>query len=150
MRHAADEGKDASPVDISNCSTQATLTPAARQQLAVTAADLVKLEIPIATVLASPYCRTLETARIFLGRSATVLDALQKPATPERTAALVALLAAPVAPGSNIVLVSHREIIKAALGIDPALGEAFIVRPAGAGRFVVLARVPIDGWKAPG
>jgi phosphohistidine phosphatase SixA len=148
MRHAADEGHDASPVDVNNCATQAALTPAARQQLAATAADFVTLRIPVATVLASPYCRTLETARIAFGRSATVADALQRPATPERTAALVALLSAPPASGSNVVLVSHREIIRAALEIDPALGEAFVVRPDGAGRFAVLARVTIDGWKA--
>jgi hypothetical protein len=93
---------------------------------------------------------TLETARIVFGRSATVADALQKPVTPERTAALVALLATPAAAGSNVVLVSHREIIKAALGIDPALGEAFIVRPDGAGRFTILARLTMDGWKILG
>ena len=150
MRHAADQGKDASPVDVGNCATQATLTAAARQQLAVTAADLAKLQIPIGTVLASPYCRTLETARLLFGRAAITMDALQKPATPERTAALVAALSTRATLGSNTVLVSHREVIAASLGIDPALGEAFVVQPDGAGGFVVLARVSIDGWKSPG
>ena len=150
MRHAADQGKDASPVEVSNCATQATLTAAARQQLAVTAADLAKLQIPIGTVLASPCCRTLETARLLFGRAAITMDALQKPATPERTAALVAALSTRATLGSNTVLVSHREVIAASLGIDPALGQAFVVQPDGDGRFVVLARVSIDGWKAPG
>lgn len=150
MRHAADEGKDASTVDTGNCATQATLTAAARQQLVASAADFAKLQVPIGTVLASPYCRTLETARLVFGRAATVMDALAKPATPERTAALIAMLSTPAALGSNTVLVSHREVIKASLGIDPALGEAFVVRPEDSGRFVILARVAIDGWKAPG
>lgn len=150
MRHGPDAGKDASPVDVANCATQAALTDAGRQQLAATAADLSKLQIAVATVLASPYCRTLETARIVFGRSATVADALQKPVTPERTAALVALLATPPAAGSNVVLVTHREIIKAALGVDPTLGEAFIVRPDAAGRFTIIARLTMDGWKILG
>jgi phosphohistidine phosphatase SixA len=150
MRHGPDAGKDASPVDLANCATQAALTDAGRLQLAATAADLSKLQIEVATVLASPYCRTLETARIVFGRSATAADALQRPVTPERTAVLAALLATMPATRSNVVLVTHRDIIKAALAVDPTLGEAFIVRPDGASRFTILARLAMDGWKIPG
>lgn len=149
MRHGADHGTDASPVDLANCATQSVLTDAARQQLATTAADFAKLQVAVVTVLASPYCRTLETARIVFGKPATASDALKRPVSDQGVAAVRATLGTLPPLGTNVALVTHRDVIKATLGVDAGLGDAFVVRPDGVGGFAILAGIALTGWTAP-
>lgn len=154
MRHGADKGKDSSAVDVADCVTQGALTDAGRRDLAAMAADLARLALPISDVLASPYCRTLETARIVFGR-VTPSDALVRPASgapmasdEPRLATVKRMLSTAPPSGRDTVLVTHSEIIRAALGVDAAVGESIIVRPSGTG-YVVVARIGVHGWNAP-
>lgn len=154
MRHGTDTGKDAGAVNVADCTTQAGLRDSGREELRAMAADVVRLGLPIGEVLSSPYCRTLETARIVFGR-ASPSDVLVRPtggvplpSDDARVAALRRMVSTPPSAPGNTVLVTHSEVIRAVLGLDVAVGESIIVRPRG-DSFVVLARVGVRGWKAP-
>jgi hypothetical protein len=66
----------------------------------------------------------------------------------ERYASLRKILATPVRPGTNLVVVSHGNPFYSVAG-PPYLaeGEAAVLRPLGAD-FQVVARIRIDGWEA--
>jgi phosphohistidine phosphatase SixA len=152
FRHAAtDFGQnDDQMTGYEACDTQRNLTDAGRADARAIGDALRKLRIPIGAVLASPYCRTMETAQLMFGRaSATpaVRGGTAQPDSPARYAALRELLATPVSPGSNLVIVSHGNPYRAVVGGDYlSEGEAAVIEPLGAAGFRVVARVRKDGW----
>jgi broad specificity phosphatase PhoE len=133
------------------CDTQRNLTDAGRADARAIGATLRELRIPIGTVLASPYCRTMETAQLMFGRAAAtpaVRGGTAQPDSPSRYAALRGLLATKVPPGSNRVIVSHGHPYRAVVGGDYlAEGEAAVIEPLGTSGFRVIARVRKDEWK---
>ena len=155
MRHGADKGKDDAAVVLADCATQGALTDAGRRDLVALAVDLTALRLPIGDVLASPYCRTLETARVVFGR-ATSSDILVRPSggaplasDDARLAAVRRLLSGVPPRGTDTVLVTHSEVIRAAFGLDATVGESIIVRPDPPGGYTVLARIGVRGWSRP-
>ena len=154
LRHTDDSGRDADPVDLTSCATQAGLSPSGRRDAEELGRALAALRLPIAMVLASPYCRTMDTARLVFG-NATAADALIRPAggaaiasDDPRLAALKRMLATAPAAGTDVALVTHSEVIRAAFGLDAQKGETLVVRPANAG-YTVIARVLTSGWRVP-
>ena len=161
-RHGvANVGVEAPLILLADCSTQANLNDAARRDLAQMGSDIAALGIPIGTVLSSPYCRTLETARIVFKKEPVREDALLRGAyapvagqpTPaasaERLEAVKRMLTVVPAAGTNVVLVTHGDVIRAVLGLDVEMGEAVVVQPDGRGAFAPIARVLPLAWKAP-
>lgn len=170
LRHGmTDEGpgfaQDKSPLDLANCADQAALSEAGRAQARAVGAAFAAARIPVGKVLASGYCRALETGRLAFGR-AEASDALllrtyvplagaaPPPAWPQRVAMLKTLLAtppemlvgaSPPAP-TNTILITHFPNIKAAVGLDIDFGGAVIVRPSGSGDFRLVARISGDEW----
>src|SRR3954464_2544153 len=69
LRHAStgfgqnDEGM----TDFANCASQRNLTDAGRAEARAIGAALRELRIPVGPVVASPFCRTMETARLVFG-----------------------------------------------------------------------------------
>ena len=160
LRHASTERvQEPSPMDLANCAAQHRLTDKGREEARAIGAAFQALKIPVDPVLASGYCRTMETARLAFGRAqglevllhpvyAPVPGAPVPPPYKERTDALKQLLATPPAPGANTVLVTHGENIKEAVGFEVAQGEATIFRPDGRGGTSLAARVLPTGWLA--
>lgn len=154
FRHAATDRsqKDVDYQNLANCETQRNLSEGGRAQARAVGAAIERLGIPIGAVLASPYCRALETARLAFGRADSSDDLVSELSddTPEGrgrlTAGLLALLATVPAPGTNTVLVTHTLNIESALGFEVDEGEAVVARPDGAGGFAVTARVAADAW----
>ena len=153
FRHAAtDFGQnDDQMTGYEACATQRNLTDTGRADARAIGATLRELHIPIGAVLASPYCRTMETAQLMFGR-ATATPAVRggtaQPDSPARYAGLRDLLATIVAPGSNLVIVSHGNPYRAVVGGDYlAEGEAAVIEPLGTAGFRVVARVRKDAWK---
>jgi len=135
-----------------DCARQRNLTDRGREEAKRIGADIKRLAIPVGDVLASPFCRTMETARlIFGGASATnaVRGGPARPESPERYAELRKLLSTPPPAGVNLVIVSHGNPFAAVAG-PPYLaeGEAAVIRPSGSAGFVIVARVTKDGWAA--
>jgi broad specificity phosphatase PhoE len=155
FRHAATDQviDDAYTIDLTNCATQRNLSSAGRSQARLIGQAIERLEIPIGQVLSSPFCRTLDTARLAFGE-ATIEPGLENLETSEsqvvreaRIEALRGLLAAPPDGGTNTVLVSHGFNISAAAQVSLVEGEAAIFRPEGEGDFTMVATVAPDEWE---
>ena len=132
-----------------DCARQRSLTERGRAEARAIGAAIRGLGIPIGDVLASPYCRTRETAMLIFGRASIAPAVRGGPAQAEagRYAELEALLATRVAGGVNLAIASHGNPSRAVAG-GPYLaeGEAAVVEPRGTDGFRVVARVGKGDW----
>jgi virginiamycin B lyase len=154
FRHAAtDFSMTDSTRDLRDCSRQRNLTAGGRRQARSTGRAFRRLGIPAGRVLASPFCRTRETATLAFGRAVMSRALLSAeyfeggPAGERQPARLRRLLATPPRRGTNTMLVSHNFAIDDATGESLAEGEALIVK-SGRGRrgFEVVTRVEAGEW----
>ncbi len=111
------------------------------------------LAIPVAEVLASPYCRTMETARLMgLGpvqpstdvinlRIADRFGGAQAVITTARR-----LVATAPADGSNRGIVAHGNVARDATPVYPDEAEAVVFQPDGQGGFRVVGRLTPAQW----
>ena len=134
-----------------DCDNQRPLTDRGREEARQIGAAFRELKIPIERVLASPRCRTMETAMLAFGRAEKANEARGGPATPDsadRYAGLRRLLSTPLKPGANLVISSHGNPFYATAGAPYlAEGEAAVIRPLGKD-FEIAARVRHDAWRA--
>ena len=130
------------------------LSAAGRADSAAIGGAMRALEIPVSEVVASPYCRTMETARLlqlgpvvpstavmnlraarfFGGRGAIVGTARE-------------LLATPPPGGGNRVIVAHGNVAREATPVYPGEGEGVVFEPDGEGGFELRARVDAARWR---
>lgn len=134
-----------------DCDNQRPLTEKGREEARQIGAALRDLKIPVGRVLASPRCRTVDTAMQAFGRAEKaneVRGGPSSPDNPDRYAGLRRLLSTPVAPGPNLVISGHGNPFYATAGAPYlAEGEAAVVRPLGKD-FEIVARVRHDAWRA--
>jgi len=151
FRHAAtDFSQNDSRYVHGDCTTQRNLTDAGRADARAIGAEIRRLRIPIGDVLASPFCRTMETATLTVGRATESPEARGGPAEADRYAELRRMLATPPAKGTVRVVSSHGNPFRALTGTQLAEGEAAVVAPGPGDAFTVIARIPKDGWRALG
>jgi hypothetical protein len=131
-----------------DCSKQRNLTDAGRAEARAIGAAIRSLRIPIGEVLASPFCRTRETAELIFGR-ATVSTAVRGGPASEgaRYDDLRTLFTRPVPGNVNLAIASHGNPFVAIAG-PPYLaeGEAAVIQPLGDSRFSIVARIKKDEW----
>jgi len=116
--------------------------------------DVIRsLQLPVGRVLASPYCRTVQTATLMgLGPVETTTDImnLRVESYFGGRDAIVRLARARLArvprAGTNTVLVAHGNVAREATPVYPDEAEAVIFRPDGDGAFVYFARIKADEW----
>jgi phosphohistidine phosphatase SixA len=155
FRHAAtDTGMDTTE-DLSDCSRQRNLSAEGRRQSREIGRAFERLDIPVDRVLASPFCRTRDTARIAFGRlqpSRALLSVEFFASQREgRRMGLRRLLKAEPPDGTNTVLVSHGSAIFEATDREPEEGEAVIVEPGRGKRgFMIVAAVTAGEWGTSG
>jgi hypothetical protein len=153
FRHTATDFSrdDSRLMSDDDCNNQRPLTDQGRNDARRIGEAFRKLGIPVGPVLASPRCRTLETAMLAFGRAQTTADVRGGPAAPadsDRYAGLRRLLASPVPTGANRVIASHGNPFYATAGAPYlAEGEAAVLRPLGKD-FQIIARVKHDAWLA--
>lgn len=153
LRHAATaEGSDAEPVDLGDCTTQRKLSEQGKQDARDIGAAFEAMDLPVGEVIASPYCRTVETAELAFGRASKdeALLPLAGPGEPghdEAVKKVAELVAQEPEEGTNNVLVSHSSTIEPATGATPDEGGAALFRPDGDGAFRLVAEVPPGGWQ---
>jgi phosphohistidine phosphatase SixA len=149
MRHAATDfsQNDARMTSYEDCASQRNLTDQGREEARRIGAHVKRLGIPIGEVLASPYCRTIETARLAFGKAQATNDVRGGPVDEKRYDALKKLLSSEVKKGQNRVISSHGNPFQAVAG-SPYLaeGEIAVVRPEGEMRFSVVARIRPQDW----
>jgi phosphohistidine phosphatase SixA len=141
---------DDSMTSFEDCSGQRNLTDKGRSEAHAIGAAIYELRIPVGRVLASPFCRTVETAMLAFGKAEKTLGLRGWPASsvdPDRYAALRGYLAAAPIAGTNTVLVGHGNPFRAVAG-PPHLaeGEAAVIRPLGGESFEVAARIRVQDW----
>ena len=153
FRHAStDFGQDDTRMTgYEDCATQRNLTDAGRADARAIGAQIQRLKIPVATVLASPYCRTMETGRLIFGKAEVSYAARGGPANADgdRYAELKALFAKAPPAGSNVAISSHGNPYRAIVaGTYLQEGEAAIIEPLPPNNFRVVARVTKTEWAA--
>ena len=154
FRHADTDHSqnDQRMTSVEDCTTQRNLSERGREHARALGEAIHALGIPIGAVLASPLCRTVETAMLAFG-AAQKSPAVREggplpPGSPGRFPALRALLSTPVAPGANTVVVGHAYPYYTLVGGQYlSEGEADVLRPRGAD-FEVVARVGLAQWRA--
>jgi broad specificity phosphatase PhoE len=152
FRHAAtDSGLDTTD-DLSDCSRQRNLDAEGRRQSREIGRAFERLDLAVGRVMASPFCRTRDTARLAFGRVQPTRGLLSVEffASPRegRREGLRRLLKAEPRDGTNTVLVTHGSAILDALGEEPEEGGAVIVEPGRGERgYAVVATVPVDDWR---
>jgi hypothetical protein len=152
FRHTATDFSqgDAAMKSYGECALQRNLSEEGRRQARDIGESVGKLGLPVGEVIASPFCRTMETGRLMFGRAeaSTVVRGYEGTASAGADySRLVALLASPPAkPGTLRVITSHGNPFRAIAG-PPHLaeGEAAVLKPLG-DRFVVVARIRHADW----
>ncbi|OGA07919.1 MAG: hypothetical protein A3D95_03015 [Betaproteobacteria bacterium RIFCSPHIGHO2_12_FULL_69_13] len=132
-----------------DCSTQRNLSDKGRDEAREIARQLKRLRVARGPVLASPMCRTMETARLAFGKadaSSEVRGGSASPDDPKRYEPLRRLLSREVPKKENRLIASHGNPFRAVAG-PPHLaeGEIAVVRPRGDG-FEIAARLRVEDW----
>ena len=113
FRHADTDHsrQDQPPVNVDDCARQRVLSEKGRQNSRAIGEAIRALEVPIGHVLASPLCRTVETAMLAFGfvekSMATREGGPELPGSPGRYAALRVLLSTAPSAGRNTAIVGH-------------------------------------------
>ena len=153
MRHAATDASrdDAARVVIEDCATQRPLSALGRTEAEGIATAIRRLRVPIGAVRSSPFCRCADTARLAFGYMLLDNDLLptHAPNSQQHLAAARRQLGTPPLPGTNSVLVTHADTIKALTGVELEEGESLVVRPAAkGGSFALAGRIRAEQWGA--
>ena len=159
FRHAATDWSQTDQVsmagDWTSCdpSKMRQLSEAGRQTAGAVGEAMRTLQIPIGQVLASPYCRTVATARnMNLGRVETTTDIMNlrvaeyfggSAAIAANTRRRLSIL--PQA-ATNTVLVAHGNVLVTATDVYPQEAEAIVFRPGGSGIWTFVARISPQEW----
>jgi phosphohistidine phosphatase SixA len=129
------------------------LSGAGRRDAQAIGVAMRRLDIPVAEVLASPYCRTVETAQLLgLGKvnESTLVMNLRSADYFGGRASIVAsarsLLASEPQDGSNRVIVAHGNVAREATPVYPDEGEGLVFQSDGAGGFSLRGRIRVDDW----
>jgi hypothetical protein len=151
FRHTATDFSrgDSGMRSYDDCDNQRLLSDTGRRDARQLGQRIRELRLPVAEALASPYCRTMEHARLMLGE-VTPRNEIREAQPGGDYPGLKALLAAPVAAGGNRWIVGHGTPFRAIAG-PPHLaeGEAVVIRPGGT-QWTVVARLQVGDWAAFG
>src|SRR5688572_24793042 len=148
LRHTSTDfsQNDSRMKSFEDCASQRNLTDRGRDEARAIGEHVKRLKIPIGEVLASPFCRTMETARLAFGKATATNEVRGGPVEASRYEPLKKLLSSPVPRGTNRVISSHGNPFYALAG-PPYLaeGEMAVVKPEGE-RFSVVARIRLTDW----
>ncbi len=130
------------------------LSDAGRETARAIGQAMRRLAIPVGQVLASPYCRTRETAELLgFGAPESTTDVMNMRVA-ERFGGRSAIVATARArlgrapqPGSNTVIVAHGNVARDATPVYPDEAEAVVFQPLGSSDFKVIALIPPERWE---
>jgi len=152
FRHAATDlsQNDSKSLGPTDCANQRNLTAKGREDARAIGRAFHDLGIPVSKVLASPMCRTEETARLIFDQSepsTAVRGNVEFPSSdPRRFDQLKTIFVSPMPLGSNLGIASHGNPFHGVAG-PPYLeeGEMAVIKPLGTD-FDVVARVRPGAW----
>lgn len=155
VRHAATDFSkpDQDPVVLSDCRTQRNLNAQGRADARTIGRGVRRLRLRIGNVLASPFCRTKETARLPFGRFRisqpllNTIDAEHDARWRRQIRAARRLLGTKPATGMLTVLVTHGSVVGDTTGQMVEEGETLVFRPLGSSRFRLLGCILPREWR---
>ena len=154
FRHASTDfsQNDAKMTSYEDCANQRNLTDQGRAEAREIGAQVKRLRIPIGEVLASPFCRTMQTARLAFGKAQPMNEVRGGPSRPDDPARydpLRKILSTPPSGRTNTVVSSHGNPFHAIAG-PPYLaeGEMAMVQPRADAGFTVVSRIRLEDWKS--
>lgn len=155
IRHAATNWSkaDQDPVVLSDCRTQRNLSAQGRADARGIGRGVRRLGLRIGSVLASPFCRTLETARLAFGRarvSRALLNtviAVHDQRWRRQIAEARRLFGTKPPAGLLTVLVTHGSVVTDTTGQVLEEGETLVFRPRGWSRFALVGRILPSEWR---
>jgi broad specificity phosphatase PhoE len=160
FRHVAtdwslsDDVRDAD--DLRSCDPERMrqLSAAGRADATAIGEAMRRLRIPVSEVKASPYCRTVETAKLmqlgeviesdevmnmraagYVGGRSRIVETAQ------------ALLSSKPPQGGNRVIVAHGNVARESTPYYPGEGEGLVFQPDDAGGFALRGRIRPSDWK---
>ena len=143
--------KDVEPFNFDDCATQRNLTEEGRAQAAMIGEAYRTLGIPISEVLASPFCRCVDTAALAFGEYEVNQDLAHIAYSEDkegrkRTAYLRGkmreFLSAVPPPGTNTVLVGHSPNLIPIVDIRSLPeGNTVVFKPDGKGSFELVGMI---------
>lgn len=145
FRHAnAPGGGDPPGLRLGDCSTQRNLDGAGRDQAGRIGSAFRQRGIVVGNVMASQWCRTVDTARLAFGQTIEQEPAFNsffedREKEAEQTRAATIILERWKGPGT-LVVVTHQVNITALTGVFPASGEGVVARMAD-GKLTVKGRM---------
>jgi hypothetical protein len=147
FRHTATDFSrdDSRMTGYADCANQRPLNEQGRRDARAIGATLRELGLPVSEALASPFCRTMEHARLMLVDVSPRMEVREAQAGDY--AGLKRLFATPVAAGGNRWIVGHGIPFRAVAG-PPQLaeGEAVVILPRTTG-WTVIARLQVSDWQ---
>jgi broad specificity phosphatase PhoE len=154
LRHALTTPGVGDPPEfrLADCNTQRNLSEEGRIQARQIGEALQRRKVTAQEVLASPWCRCIETARLALGGS-RIWEPLsnlfgRQEAAADQVKALRARIGAWRGNG-NLVLVSHGSTAFALTGAQPAMGEMLVLTPVGPDAFKLAGRLAVTDAPSP-
>ena len=150
FRHTATDfsKNDSAMKGFDDCENQRLLSEQGRRDAIAIGERIRALGLPVGEMLASPFCRTMDHARLMLG-NVTPRNEVRETQNGDY-AGLKRLLAAPVARSSNRWIVGHGIPFRAVAGAPHlAEGEAAVIRPESTG-WTVVARLTVADWQRLG
>ncbi len=146
MRHGtAERRNDPRNLSPGNCALERNLSDKGREEAALVGEAFRRRGIAVTAVLASPYCRTLDTARLAFGSATSWKPLTLIAGVPEETAKewteTVEQRIRQGAGSSNVIMVSHRPNIEELTKESLAPAEALVIKADQDGGLVVIGRV---------
>ncbi|NEX63974.1 histidine phosphatase family protein [Noviherbaspirillum galbum] len=137
---------DAGMQNYGDCANQRLLSVQGKETARRIGNAIRKLRLPVQEVLSSPYCRTMDTARLIFGEEKVKSRNEIREEQGANYPGLKILLATPVASGSLRWIIGHGTPFRSIAG-PPHLaeGEAAVLEPTGSG-WAVVARIQPDQW----
>lgn len=154
IRHATtDVSKtDQNREDLTDWTKQRNLSDKGRKESVAIGLAIRALAIPIADIIASPYCRCIETGRLAFGKVQIAKDLAFSVAEDKKDAeqlakALKTMLGTKPAAQTNTVLISHSANLQDAASLFPKPeGVTMIFKPQGNGAFELVQRIEAQEW----
>lgn len=150
LRHGLTEPGVGDPpgFKLGDCKTERALNAEGRAESKRLGEAFRRRKIPVAQVLSSEWCRCKDTAELAFGRyevwpPLNNLFGRHENAAAQRSAVLER--ASRFRGGGNLILVSHGSTIVQVAGINPAMGEMVVMKPAGAGQLELVGRLKDGG-----
>jgi broad specificity phosphatase PhoE len=148
LRHSYAPGTfDPPDARVEDCSTQRNLDESGRAQAARVGEAFRRNGIAVGTILSSPRCRCLDTARLAFGQVqawAPLGGSLRDEDLRRRQVAEIQKRIAAHRSGPPLVLVTHGSVVTALTGLSIRMGAFVALRPGAEGRHTVAGQLYVD------